>query len=97
MITLEEFLAKVERGERLGTPETQPFMDAMSEEARKITFQINASYQTREEKVELLIELTGKRLDPSEKLYPPIYADFCKAHLCGFRQEHHVGQERVHQ
>ena len=32
MITLEEFLAKVERGERLGTPETQPFMDAMSEE-----------------------------------------------------------------
>ena len=56
MITLEEFLAKVERGERLGTPETQPFMDAMSEEARKITCQINASYHTKEELVELLSE-----------------------------------------
>ena len=65
MITLEEFLAKVERGERLGTPETQPFMDAMSEEARKITCQINASYHTKEELVELLSELTGKPVDPS--------------------------------
>lgn len=78
MMTLEEFLAKVERGEQLGTPETQPFMDAMSDEARKVTCQINGAYHTREELVELLSELTGKPVDPSVKLFPPIYADFGK-------------------
>lgn len=78
MITLEEFLAKVERGEQLGTPETQPFMDAMSEEARKVTCQINGAYHTREELTALLSELTGKPVDPSVKLFPPIYADFGK-------------------
>lgn len=78
MITLEEFLAKVERGEQLGTSETQPFMDAMSEEARKITSQINSSYHTREELVQLLSALTGRKVDPSVKLFPPIYSDFGK-------------------
>lgn len=78
MITLEEFLAKVERGEQLGTPETADFMDTMSDEARKVTCRINATYHSREELVELLSELTGKRVDPSVKLFPPIYADFGK-------------------
>lgn len=78
MITLEEFLAKVERGEQLGTPETADFMDAMSDEARKVTCRINATYHSREELVELLSELTGKPVDPSVKLFPPIYADFGK-------------------
>lgn len=61
----------MERGEQLGTPETADFMDAMSDEARKVTCRINATYHSREELVELLSELTGKRVDPSVKLFRP--------------------------
>ena len=71
-------MEKVRRGERLGTPETADFMDLMSDEARKVTCQINGAYHTREELVELLSLLTGKRVDPSVKLFPPIYSDFGK-------------------
>ena len=41
---LKEFLDFVKTGKALNTPEIYEFMDRMSDEARKITFELNSSY-----------------------------------------------------
>ena len=50
---LKEFLDFVKTGKALNTPEIYEFMDRMSDEARKITFELNSSYHEADEVREL--------------------------------------------
>ena len=75
---LKEFLDFVKTGKALNTPEIYEFMDRMSDEARKITFELNSSYHEADEVRELLSRLFGKPVDPTFKVFPPLYADFGK-------------------
>ena len=48
-MTLTDFLAFVQTRKALSTPEIHRFMDEMSDEARRITFELNAAYHTPDE------------------------------------------------
>ena len=75
---LNEFLDFVKTGKALNTPEIYEFMDRMSDEARKITFELNSSYHEADKVRVLLSRLFGKPVDPTFKVFPPLYADFGK-------------------
>ena len=47
----------------------------LSQEALKITMEINNKYHTPEEIVELFSELTGRNVDKSFRLFPPFHTD----------------------
>ncbi len=47
----------------------------LSQEAIKITMELNNSYHTPEEIVEIFSRLTGKEIDKSFRLFPPFYTD----------------------
>lgn len=47
----------------------------LSENARKITMEINNKYHTKEELTELFSILTNKKVDDSFRLFPPFYTD----------------------
>lgn len=54
------------------------FMHKASQEAIRITMEINNSYHTPDELRGLLSQLTGMEIDSSVKLFPPIYSDYGK-------------------
>jgi acetyltransferase-like isoleucine patch superfamily enzyme len=54
-----------------------------SYEAQKITMELNTSYHSREEIVEIFSELTGEKVDSSFMCFPPFYTDFGKNILIG--------------
>lgn len=78
MITLEEFLRIVRKRELLNTEEVMQFMNEQSDEARRITFELNGKYHTQEEVRALLSRLFGRKVDDSVRLFPPFYTDFGK-------------------
>ena len=78
MMTLEDFLQFVQTGQPLNTPAIAELMDNMSDEARRITFQLNSSYHSQEEIRTLLAELFGKPVPDSLRVFPPFYSDFGK-------------------
>lgn len=78
MMTLEDFLRYVETGKPLSTPDVAEFMHRMSDEARRITFELNGSYHTQEEVRTLLSRLFGREVDPGLRVFPPFYTDFGK-------------------
>lgn len=53
-------------------------MNDMSNEARRITFELNNAYHTPEEVRSLLSRLFGKTVDESFRVFPPFYTDFGK-------------------
>lgn len=53
-------------------------MNDMSNEARRITFELNNAYHTPEEVRNLLSRLFGKTVDESFRVFPPFYTDFGK-------------------
>ena len=77
-MTLDEFLTYVKTGGPLCGEDIGRFMYEMSEEARRITFRLNSSYHTPEQVRELLSALTGVEVDPTVRLFPPLYSDFGK-------------------
>ena len=83
MITLKQFNGKALSGEPLNTAGIYRFMDAMSNEARKITFRLNSQYHDQEEVRELLTQLTGREVHESVKVFPPLYSDFGKNLVIG--------------
>ena len=83
MMTLDDFLKLARAGRPLASAETLEFMDRMSDEARRITCRLNASYHTPAEVRELLEQLFGKPVDASVRLFPPFYTDFGKNILVG--------------
>lgn len=75
---LDHFLIYVTTGKALNTEEIHRFMDKMSDEARRITFELNGSYHTQEEVRALLSRLFGHDVDSSLRVFPPFYTDFGK-------------------
>ena len=47
----------------------------LSQQAFKITMELNNKYHSEDEIVELFSKLTGKKIDPSFRLFPPFYTD----------------------
>lgn len=76
MITLAEFLHTTRERRPLNTPEIRRFMDEKSDEARRITCELNGAYHTPGEVRALLSRLFGHEVDPSLRVFPPFYTDF---------------------
>ena len=82
---LEGFLKHLDSGRPVGGgSETHLFMHGVSQEALKITAQINGSYHETQELRALFSRLTGRPVDESFGLFPPFYTD------CG--KNIHVGK-----
>lgn len=47
----------------------------LSQDALKITMELNNKYHTEEEIIKLFSELTGRKVDKSFRLFPPFYTD----------------------
>ena len=77
-MTLDEFLNHVATGGALDTSEIYRLMDKMSDEARRVTCEINNAYHSQEELRALMSHLLGKPVDETFKLFPPFYTDFGK-------------------
>ena len=75
-MTLDDFLNHIEAGGALNTPEIYRLMDEMSDEARRITCEINNTYHSQEELRALMSRLLGKPVDETFKMFPPFYTDF---------------------
>ena len=75
---LNEFKEHVRHRRILDTREIYEFMDRMSDEARKITFSLNAAYHDQEEVRSLLSEFFGYEVPATLKVFPPFYTDFGK-------------------
>ncbi len=82
-MTLDLFLEHVKKRKPLDTTDIFRFMDKMSDEARRITFELNGSYHTQEEVRELFSRLFEKPVDPSFRVFPPFYTDFGKNIIVG--------------
>lgn len=78
MMTLPEFLEYVKTRGPLDTPDIHRFMDEMSDEARRVTFELNGAYHTPGEVRARLSRLFGREVAPSLRVFPPFYTDFGK-------------------
>lgn len=77
-MNLEDFKAYIKTGRALDTKEIRSFMNAKSDDARRITFRLNTAYHTQEEIRVLLSELFGYEVPQSLRVFPPLYTDFGK-------------------
>lgn len=78
-MNLQEFLnAMNNRQEIAMNSEAHQYMHRLSQEAMKITCELNANYHTPENVRNLFSQLIGKRVDDSFTLFPPFYSDFGK-------------------
>ncbi len=73
---LEEYLSYLRGGNTMeGGSELHQMMHLLSQEALKITAELNAGYQTPEEIRALMAQLTGKPVEESFGMFPPFYSD----------------------
>ena len=75
---LNEFLSYVKTGKALDSDEIRVLMGEMSEEARRVTFRLNSSYNSPDEVRGLLSELFGYAVPETLRVFPPFYSDFGK-------------------
>lgn len=75
-MTVEEFKEYVRTGKPLDTPEIFEVLNRQSDEARKITFQLNGTYHPMEVIRDLLSELLGYKVPETLRVFPPFYSDF---------------------
>ena len=75
-MALTEYLNHLNSGRTViyGSPEHQ-FMTAISNEAMKITAELNNSYHTPKELQDLFSKLIGQPVDEGFGLFPPFYTD----------------------
>jgi len=73
---LDDFLLAMNRKESMSAEsDLMRFSAFLSEEAMKITFELNNSYHKPKEVQKLFSELIGKKVDKHFKLHPPFYTD----------------------
>lgn len=74
-----EFLAYLKRGNAVegGSPQHM-LIHEISDEARRITGELNGSYHTADETRAFLTRLTGRPVDQSVTVFLPFYSDFGK-------------------
>ena len=79
-MNLEELLKTFsdEDSPEKNNPERLNFFRELCEETRKIEMELNTSYHTQQEIIEIMSRLTHKKIDESFRLFPPFYADFGK-------------------
>ncbi|KQY58298.1 thiamine biosynthesis protein ThiF [Aeromicrobium sp. Root495] len=76
---LKQFLDHVDRGQLIeGGSEHHAFMHAASQEAFRITAELNGTYRTPDEVRELLTRLTGRDVHESVAVFPPFHSEFGK-------------------
>lgn len=76
---LQRYLDHVNAGKPiLGLSEYMLFSGMMTQEALKITMEVNSRYHTPEELQELFAELTGQPVNRTLGLIPPFHTDFGK-------------------
>lgn len=74
-----EFMELVKRGEAIaGGTEAHAFLVQYSNEALRITAELNGSYHEPDEVRALFSRLTGKTVDATFFMFPPFYTDFGK-------------------
>lgn len=75
-MTAQEFLDIMASGEViLGGSPVHEAMHRLSQEAIRITVELNSSYHTHNEIISLMSELTGQHVDESFGLFPPFNTD----------------------
>lgn len=73
---INEFLNHVNSGLPIqSNSEIHKYMSMLSQEAMKITAQLNSSYHTPDEICNLFSKLIGKPVDETFRLFPPFYTD----------------------
>lgn len=73
---IHDFLACLNRGEAVeGGSEMHRVMHNVSQEALKLTAELNGHYHTPEEIQELFSLLIGKPVDKTFAMFPPFYTD----------------------
>ena len=83
---LNEFLEHMNSGEVVkGDSPVHQFMHRASQEAIRLTTELNSTYHTPEEIITLFSELTGKEVDSSFCMFPPFTSDFGKNITLGKR------------
>jgi acetyltransferase-like isoleucine patch superfamily enzyme len=85
-MTTQEFIEYMNSGKIVtaGSP-IHEVMHRLSQEAIRITMELNTKYHTPEEVVRLMSELTGKQIDDSFGLFPPFNTDCGKNLTIGKR------------
>ncbi len=73
---LKEFLAIMDSGEEVsGGSEAHLFMHGLSQEALRLTAELNNAYREPEEIRAIMTKLTGRPIDGSFAMFPPFYTD----------------------
>ena len=86
-MNLEAFLEHLNSGKPVqGGSEAHRFMHGVSQEALRITAEINGSYHTPEELRTLFSQLIGRPVDESFALFPPFHTD-CGKNMRMFRDK----------
>ena len=68
-ITAQDVINGYKTGEK--SDEVRKFANHLYQEAIRITVNLNNSYHTPEEIIEIMSELTGKQIDGSFRMFPP--------------------------
>ncbi len=73
---INEYLARLDSGEYIeaGSP-THMYMHGVSQEALRLTAELNGKYHTPEEIRAILEQITGRPVDKSVGLFPPFHTD----------------------
>lgn len=75
-MTTEQFVEIMDSGALIvANSPVHEVMHRLSQEAIRITLEINNSYHTQDEIISLMSELTGRKVDVSFRLFPPFYTD----------------------
>jgi acetyltransferase-like isoleucine patch superfamily enzyme len=76
LMDIHDFLAHLNRGEAVeGGSEMHQMMHKVSQEALKLTAELNGQYHTPQEIQELFSQLIGKPVDQTFAMFPPFYTD----------------------
>ncbi len=75
-LSLDEFKELMRTGERIDfSSPLLPLLDEYSDEARRLTAELNNSYHTMDEIREIFAKLTGGEKDDTFRMFPPFYTD----------------------
>lgn len=73
---VKEFLEFMNSGKTItGGTKIHAYMHMLSQEALKLTAELNGSYHTPDEIRDIMGQLTGRPVDESFNLFPPFYTD----------------------
>ena len=77
-MNIEEFIKHCKEGNPISSKDKElaPLLYECSQNAIKVTMQINNSYHTTDEVRKLFEQLTGEKIDGSFTCFPPFYTDF---------------------